>query len=342
VRELNQDSYCVLAPPDVAPGLDAVLAVADGMGGHQAGEVASGHAMQALRQVFSSAAYQQAVDYDPQRQDYYAAVLKDVIEQINEQIADLAMRGEGMKGMGTTMTVALLNHDQAFIAHVGDSRAYLFRGGAWQQLTQDHSWVAEQVQAGVLSAEEAAQHQRKNILTRALGHDLALRVDRSIHPVAAGDALLLCSDGLTNVVNDAEIAQAVWSQRNPQDACDLLVQLANQRGGPDNITVVLATLTPQPGVIKVQGPPADAIRRQTTQRLQRPGRQELTPWFVVLWRTVVIVLGVTVVVAGALVGWAALLVGWAFLAPLVVLAAILLGLGLAPLLQALWRYGDRE
>lgn len=334
----------MLVPPDVAPGLDAVLAVADGMGGHQAGEVASGQAMHALRRVFSSSAYEQAVDYSPEREDYYAAVLKDVIEQIDEQVSDLAARREGLKGMGTTLTVALLYRDRAFIAHVGDSRAYLLHDGAWQQVTQDHTWVAEQIQAGAMTADEAAAHRRKNVLSQALGHGLALRVDRSIHPVAPGDALLLCSDGLTNVVNDTEIAQAVWGYPDPQSACDFLVQLANQRGGPDNITVVLARLTPQRGAIRVQGPADKAFRRQVTQRLRLRGQRRSARWFGVLWRAFLIVLGAGVVLAGAMVGWAVLTIlqNIPGLSLTVVAAAILLGMLSALLLRALWGYGNRN
>ena len=242
VREGNEDNFCVVVPPAVAPEIDGFLAVADGMGGHQAGEVASGYVVDKLAELFSSQAYRQMVEYSPQHGDYYVAVLKEILEQINDGLTNLAAGQAALQGMGTTATVALLFGGRVFVGHVGDSRLYLLRAGEFRQVTQDHSWVEEQVRSGAMSQEEAKKHSRKNVLTRSLGNGFGVRVDRLTLPVQQGDLLLLCTDGLTNVVDDGEIAAVIKAQEDPQAACDALVELANRRGGPDNITVVIARL----------------------------------------------------------------------------------------------------
>lgn len=247
VRELNEDSYCVLTAPAITPEIEALLVAADGMGGHQAGEVASGYVVETMEKLFSSSAYRAWVDFNPQREDYYAAVLKEVLEQLNDHLYNRGAIQRELQGMGTTATVALLTGNRLFLGHVGDSRAYLLRDGEMQQLTADHSWVAEQARAGAIPAEQARLHPDRNILTRCLGASLLVRVDRRIVPVQVGDILLLCTDGLTNVVSDEEIREAVRNHRQPQAACDYLVDLANQRGGPDNITVLVARLTAEAG-----------------------------------------------------------------------------------------------
>lgn len=240
MRERNEDSYLVLTAPALTPEIDALLAVADGMGGYQAGEVASAYLVEQLDQLFTSLAYKQEVHYSPEHADYYAAVLKEVLERINEGLYTLASSQQELRGMGTTATVALVTGQRLFIGHVGDSRAYLLRDGELRLLTEDHSWVAEQVRAGKMSPAEAAAHPRKNVLTRSLGNSLVVRVDRTLHDLRPGDQLILCSDGLTNYVSDGELQQAVMSLADPQAACDWLVNLANRRGGGDNITVLIA------------------------------------------------------------------------------------------------------
>jgi len=243
VRELNEDAYCVLLPPHVAPGIDALLAVADGMGGHQAGEVASGYVVKTLEHLFSSSIYRQWVDHSPLREDYYAVVLKEVLERINDHLYTQASTNQSLSGMGTTATVALLAGGRLFIGHVGDSRAYLLRKGKIKRLTHDHTWVEEKLQAGKITPHEAESHPHKNILTRALGNSLIVRIDRSIHSIQPNDILILCTDGLTNLVSDAELSQIIQANQDPQRACDFLIDLANRRGGTDNITVLISRLT---------------------------------------------------------------------------------------------------
>lgn len=290
VRDLNEDRCLALLPPDIAPELDGLLVVADGMGGHQAGEVASGQTVEMLQQLFSSSVYRQWVDFNPEREDYYALVLKEVVEAVNERLYSLASGRRELKGMGTTVTVALLAGPRLYIGHVGDSRAYLLRNGHLRHLTKDH-----------------ASPQRHNVLTRALGVGMLVRVDRSIHEVQAGDTLILCTDGLTNLVSDAEIQSGIQQSRNPQQACDRLVDLANRRGGPDNITLVVAHLTEEavkrPAVKPPEAhPPAAADPNLETQPIPRSRlpttRHDLAHWIGLLIFIVGFALVATVLIAG--------------------------------------------
>jgi protein phosphatase len=277
VRERNEDNFLVLSAPAITPEVDALFVVADGMGGHQAGDVASGYLVSRLQESFASAAFREDVHYSAEHADYFAAVLKEVLERNNEELYNLASSRPELRGMGTTATVALLAGSRLFLGHVGDSRAYLWREGALRQLTEDHSWVAEQVRDGKLSWAEAAGHPRKNVLTRSLGSSLVVRVDRAIHPLQAGDRLLLCSDGLTNYVGDAELQQALATQADVQAACEWLVALANQRGGADNITAVVVHFSPEaaPARLAAQRGAASAVQPEvaaiaTTQKIVRP------------------------------------------------------------------------
>ncbi len=266
-RELNEDSYLILTAPAIAPEIDALLAVADGMGGHRAGDVASRALVEMLDGLFTSSTYQQHVAYSPQHADYYVVVLKEVLEQINERLCNLSAGRPELSGMGTTATVALLAGGRLFWGHVGDSRAYLLRSGNLQRLTHDHTWVAEQVGAGQMTWEEATQHPRRNVLTQSLGNSLLVRVERGVHAVQPGDLLLLCSDGLSGVVTDTEIQEALLAAANPQAACDRLVALANQRGGPDNVTVLAAQLVSKsPGSNIASGRVLGPVRRLPTPR----------------------------------------------------------------------------
>jgi serine/threonine protein phosphatase PrpC len=233
VRSNNEDAYCALIQPYVPAGIDALLAVADGMGGHQAGEMASRLAIERLIQRIAKSVV-------PGDSDQYNALLNKTIHQLDAVIRRKADRPE-THGMGTTLTVALLAGSSLSVAHVGDSRAYLWRQGNLRQLTQDHSWVAEQVSRGVLSPEEARAHPKKNVLTRALGFDIGRGVDSHSLLPAKDDVILLCSDGLHSLLSDQEISRFL-EQLAPQDACDQMVAQANSRGGKDNITVVIARI----------------------------------------------------------------------------------------------------
>ncbi len=238
-REVNEDSYLALAPPAANPPIDALLLVADGVGGANAGEVASGLLVESFLGWFAGNRYGENVHYNPEHADYFIAALKDLLENANQRLYQTAATRPEWASMGTTATIALFSNDRVFIGHVGDTRAYLLRGGALSQLTADHSWVAEEVAAGRMTEAQAQTHPRRNVISRVLGTSPLLRVDRQAYDVLPDDIFVLASDGLTGLVSDAEIRAGILSARSLQDACHGLVALANQRGGHDNITVLI-------------------------------------------------------------------------------------------------------
>lgn len=224
-RRRNEDAY-VVAPP--------LFAVADGVGGAQAGEIASSLAAAAVQELEGS------VDSGERR-------VAELIGEANRRVYERSSEDEAVSGMGTTMTVALLEDAEVAIGHVGDSRAYLIRGADLEQLTEDHSLVAELVRSGKLSPQEAESHPQRSVITRALGNDPDVDVDAFTVESRAGDVFLLCSDGLTTMVSDETIQQAVEEHRGRLDkAAKELVKLANKAGGEDNITIVAFELTDEP------------------------------------------------------------------------------------------------
>jgi protein phosphatase len=214
VREGNEDSYLVVAP---------LFAVADGMGGHRGGEVASNLALETVQQMF-------------QRQE---GSLADQVETANRAVFERSQSDRSVSGMGTTLTAALVDRNRVHLVHVGDSRAYLFRGGELTQLTEDHTLVHRMVVEGEISEEEAETHPHRSILTRALGVDQSVQVDEGDVEVADGDRLLLCTDGLTGMVPEGQIREILSESADPQEAVDKLVKVANRAGGIDNITAVI-------------------------------------------------------------------------------------------------------
>lgn len=216
VRSDNQD-LDLLAPP--------LIAVADGMGGHRGGATAARMAMEALRTIGATA--------DP-------ADLLAALEQANRDITEAAEADPDLEGMGTTTTAGLLDGGVLFLVHVGDSRAYLIRGGQITQLTDDHSVVAEMVRRGTLSEADAETHPARHVITRALGADAQVQVDARRVDLAPGDVVLLCTDGLSGPVGDPDILTVVESSGTLEQAARGLVERANAAGGPDNVTVVLA------------------------------------------------------------------------------------------------------
>lgn len=213
----------------------SLFVVADGMGGAAAGELAS--------EMATDTIYDQMVkgwgaeqELTPQR---FAFRLKEAVEAANKQINSYASAHPEVRGMGTTTTAVGLLGDRVFLTQVGDSRAYLIRGGEAVQLTKDQSLMQRLVEAGELTEEEAEKSERRNIILQALGPDARVKVDLTHQEVRRGDMLVLCSDGLSGQVKREEIAEVVTRQRDLTAACDRLIALANERGGPDNITVVI-------------------------------------------------------------------------------------------------------
>ena len=215
-RRRNEDDY-VVEPP--------LFAIADGMGGAQAGELASSLAAGAVRGGDAAGSGEGRV--------------VDLIQEANRRVYQRSSQDAAVSGMGTTMTVALVEDDTVVFGHVGDSRAYLIRDGKLEQLTEDHSLVAELVRSGKLSPEEAETHPQRSVITRALGTDPDVDVDTFSIPTQPGDLFMLCSDGLTSMVEDEEILKTVEKHSdNLQAATKALIRAANKGGGEDNITVV--------------------------------------------------------------------------------------------------------
>jgi serine/threonine protein phosphatase PrpC len=260
-RSANEDSYWVHSP---------LFVLADGMGGAQAGEVAS----QAAVGVFSE---QGGLPDGP---GSYEERLAALVAQANGRVYSQAQSDDQFAGMGTTLTVAYVGEDDLAIAHVGDSRFYVLRDGALEQLTEDHSLVGELVRRGQISAEEAEDHPQRSIITRALGIEGEVTVDHFSWPVRDGDVFLLCSDGLTGMVSDAHVAEILAAAPSLAVAAQQLVAAANEAGGRDNITVVLfrvEDVTPGEGAVVNQHtsvgdavPGAVAAEAAATQTGARP------------------------------------------------------------------------
>jgi protein phosphatase len=226
-RSSNEDDFLV----EPARGL---FAVADGMGGHAAGEVASRLAIESLDASFRDGAIPPG---DPLGA---AERLRAAVVSANRAIWDAILGHDERRGMGTTLAVVLTLGDQVVVGHVGDSRVYLFRENRLARLTSDHSWVNEQVRMGFLTDEAAQRHPMRNIVTRALGSREDVAVDVALEPFRAGDVILLCSDGLNTMVPDEDIRDLLERHRtDPEAACRSLVDEANRRGGEDNVTVVV-------------------------------------------------------------------------------------------------------
>jgi serine/threonine protein phosphatase PrpC len=250
-RRDNEDSAYARAP---------VFVVADGMGGAQAGEVASQIAVEAFEQGLPE-------DGSPEER------LATRAREANRRIHELSQTQSERAGMGTTLTAAYLDGDDLAIAHVGDSRAYLFRDDALTRLTQDHSLVDELVRRGKLTEEQAAEHPQRSIITRALGPEPQVEVDTWMYPLREGDVILLCSDGLTSMVSEELVATVLARSESLEAAAQGLIDEANGAGGRDNITVVMFRLeevgseqgSDQPTLVGMAAPPVDtaAAARRT-------------------------------------------------------------------------------
>lgn len=235
-RDSNEDDLLVAAE-------DGLFAVADGMGGHAFGEIASRLAIETLeetirrdREGLARASVKDA-----------GAWLHDAVAEANRRIWESIGAHEERAGMGTTLVALYRSGDEAVIGHVGDSRVYLLRGQTLHRLTSDHSWVNEQVKLGLLTDDAAQRHPMRNIVTRALGSRPEVEVDLASAKIVPGDLLLLCSDGLNTMLSDDEIREVAASHRDdPEAAARALVERANLRGGEDNVTVLAIRLWDAP------------------------------------------------------------------------------------------------
>lgn len=236
-RQKNEDSYLVNDKIHL-------YVVADGMGGHAGGEFASKIAVSTVEEIIKGGDAPKEI-----QQSYFHAdtleseegKLRRAITQAGSKIVQRAIEDPDLRGMGTTATVLYFDNSKAYVAHVGDSRAYCVRGGEIIQITEDHSLVNEQLKSGLITEEEAKTHQLKNIITRSVGVQEEVEVDTIVWDVREDDTYLLCSDGLSNMVQNHEMLDLI-SKHPTEEAARRLVDLANERGGDDNITLILVKI----------------------------------------------------------------------------------------------------
>ena len=232
VRNQNQDFYCI-----VKLGRDQLLTiVCDGMGGARSGNIASKMAAE----LFVGEVQRTA--RSNMKQDRVDDMLNSALELANKAVYEQSLLSEEYKGMGTTLVAAFFQKDTVTVANVGDSRAYLLNQSGVQNVTTDHSLVELMVQRGELTREQAKNHPGKNLITRAVGTEQTVACDLFHHHLSKGDSFLLCSDGLSNVMSDQEILFEVIHGVNKSDCCQRLMSIANYRGSPDNVTVVLVVM----------------------------------------------------------------------------------------------------
>jgi protein phosphatase len=247
VRDHNEDGYLV-------DGDLGLVAVADGMGGHRGGEVASATAINVLREVYTD-----------------GRDLREAVVAANDAVFERSTADDAVRGMGTTMTAGVLAEDgeTLIIGHVGDSRAYLHRGGELKRVTTDHSLVEELLRAGELTEEEAERDPRRSMITRAVGLEQGVEVD--LYPVALkqGDRLVICSDGLTDMVSETDIAAAIADESDPEKAARRLIEAANDAGGVDNITAVIVDVVEITDDEVLEAVPVDADERDLDEEVDK-------------------------------------------------------------------------
>ena len=227
-RQMNQD-FC-LASAAVRP---YVFILCDGMGGHKSGDVASKTAAESIETYIRM---QNTMDLDRKKAE---RILKNAVSYANTMVYTRAKESEVLRGMGTTTDVCLLDFDMLYIAHVGDSRVYLLREGVLRKLTRDHSLVEELLEGGIITPEEAEKHPNKNVITRAVGTNRTVRADCIELELRKDDILLMCSDGLSNMLSEMDIKNILISSSSMEEVVDTLIARANQNGGKDNITAIV-------------------------------------------------------------------------------------------------------
>jgi serine/threonine protein phosphatase PrpC len=288
-RTANEDAYFARSP---------VYAVADGMGGAQAGEVAAGIAAEVFEEHFPDGV-------DAERE------LTRIASEANRRIYELAREDSSRSGMGTTLTGAVVSDDEVSIVHVGDSRAYLLRDGELRQLTRDHSLVEELRRRGQLTVEEAEEHPQRSIITRALGPEAHVEPDVHTHQARSGDLFLICSDGLTSMVREEKLREILAGSDSLEAAVDRLVEEANRAGGRDNITAVLFRLGDERAAPAIEDSSETAeqtatdidaaeVRAAAPAPTSRPGRaRRRLKWAAIGLTTLVVLAGLaTAAVAG--------------------------------------------
>jgi protein phosphatase len=233
-RDHNEDNLYVFSPHTNFEEQGMLFAVADGMGGHAGGEFASRIAVDTLGKYYTG---------DNENSSFLVG-LENCITEANSLIYSQAQSSPVLRGMGTTLTTGIVQKNSLNLGQVGDSRAYLIRNGSIQQLTNDHSLVAEQIRQGIITEEEAATHPAKNIITRALGTKAKVEIDFYTFELEPDDRVLMCSDGLHGFVEDPVILKVILEAPSAPEGCRRLIAKANENGGPDNITAILVHVRP--------------------------------------------------------------------------------------------------
>jgi serine/threonine protein phosphatase PrpC len=281
IRKNNEDSFLIATPTSdfvnqnpaelngIMPENGTMFMVADGMGGAQAGEVASRMAVDTVaRNLLNALDKQESID-----QQTLIAALTDTIQEANQLIFREGQKNSELNGMGTTLTVAMVYGTTIFFAQLGDSRAYLARKGVISQMTKDQSLVAHMVASGSLTPEEAKSHPQRNVILQALGMQSQVDVAISLAELRRGDQIVLCSDGLSGKV-DAEEIKEFLERFEPKAACQGLVRMARERGGEDNITVIVARFNGD----GLPEPQSDDDADATKMKVEPPRRRSFWPW----------------------------------------------------------------
>lgn len=229
VRAINQDAYFYIEDKKVP-----IFIIADGMGGHKAGEIASNLAISTIVSY-----YEDNLEKIINEEMFVPQFINESIEKANEKIVEESKVEKEFNGMGTTITMCLIVNGELYVGHVGDSRAYLLRDKELIQLTQDHSLVGELLRTGSITKKEAMNHPKRNVITRALGADLKLSVDIINRELNSDDKIILCTDGLTNMVSEERILETIKTDEDIVGSCSKLVNIANELGGIDNTTIML-------------------------------------------------------------------------------------------------------
>lgn len=234
VRSINQDSFHIMEEQNI-------FIVADGMGGHAAGDQASRIAVKTITEILSTYdfATEEFASDDSESGMSIEELIRYALQEANEQILLASMSNQHLQGMGTTAIVGIEYRGSIFVGHIGDSRTYLVRNKQLSQITEDHSVVQQLVKAGAISEEEAQVHPYKNVITRCLGMQANVEPDTMELVLQSGDRILMCSDGLSNMVSNKVMEEVINDNTEPVKACEKLIALANENGGTDNITVVL-------------------------------------------------------------------------------------------------------
>lgn len=237
-REHNEDDFYL------SEGKEALCVVADGMGGHRSGEVASAMAIKAMvqyyRETMSDVDYGEETGEGEDAVDLIQRRLRQAVQNANRAVFTAASESELYRGMGTTIVSGYFTNEGVYLAHIGDSRAYRLRDGRLQQRTEDHSLANEYVRMGILAAEDIEYFPYKNVITRACGLTDEVEVDVHYEELQSGDLFLFCSDGLTDMVNDVKLQEMLTEEDDLEKLCQQLIDMANANGGDDNITVILA------------------------------------------------------------------------------------------------------